>query len=93
MMSLCALNALLFKTQTKREWTAAKAGEHFEQTSLEPAEVCRQWAFDGFVVSQMHGADRRGHISDRSVGKALVMSAAEITYKVRLRSIPFEKIY
>jgi hypothetical protein len=41
----------------------------------------------------MHGADRRGRISDRSVGKALVMSAAEITYKVRLHSIPFEKIY
>jgi len=93
MMSLCALNALLFKTQVKKKLSPANPGDYFNQTSLEPADVCRQWAFDGFVVSQMHGADRRGHISDRSVGKALVMSAAEITYKVRLHSMPFEKIY
>jgi hypothetical protein len=90
MMSICALNALLYRTQLKKklilpnpdEGTVGNAEEHFKQHSLDPKDVEAQWAFDGFVVSQMHGANHRGRVYDRSLGKMLIIAAAEMTYKV-----------
>ena len=75
-LSLPALNELLFRTQVKDNNKESNPKEYYAQRSLDPADVARMWAFDGFVLSQMHGANRTGIKSDIDFSKGMTILLA-----------------
>jgi len=76
-MTLPALNELLFRMQTKHPLDTTAHGKkkkkddigvspevYYAQRSMKPMQVIKDWGFDGFVAAQMKGASYRGAKDD-----------------------------
>jgi len=91
MMTLPMLNSILYRSQTKipqkrtdknGKKVEMKLADYLKQKSLDPVTITDQWDFDGFVQSQMQGANNRGKVYDSSVGMTLINTVGGMAYKV-----------